>query len=84
MQVVMLILSLIAATITLVLLIAVLGLWMKGLSSIVFPGLGVIISTPLMFGILLCTEIIMVLLAAYSVSNLEVARMIVGGGRPIE
>lgn len=79
MQVVMLVLSLIAATIVLVFLIAVLGLWMKGLSSIVFPGLGLIIATPYMFGILLCTEIFIVLFAAYSVSNLGVARMIVGG-----
>ena len=74
MQVVMLILSLIAAMLVLVFLIVVLGFWMKGLSSIVFPGVGLIISTPYMFGILLCTEIIMVLLAAYSVSNLGVAR----------
>jgi len=78
MQVVMLILSLIAAMIVLVCLITVLGLWMKGLSSIVFPGLGVIISTPLMFIILLCAEVIMVLLAAYAIRYLDMARMLVG------
>ena len=76
MQVVLLILLLIAATIILVLLIAVLGLWMKGLSSIAFPGLGLIVSTSYMFVILLCAEIIMVLLAAYMVRYVKVVRLL--------
>ncbi len=43
----LLILSILVALFILVLFIFVLGLWMKGVSSMALPGLGLIVSVPL-------------------------------------
>ena len=71
MQVVMLVVSLLAAAILLIFLIVILGLWMKGVTTILLPGLGVMFSTAFLFVILLCAEIIMVLVAVYAARHLK-------------
>ena len=68
---------LIAAAV-LVSIIGVLGLWMKGASSVVLPGLGIIVATPLLLMLLLVAEIILVVLAAYLVRYVPVVRELLG------
>ena len=53
------------ASVLLAALILTLGLWMRGIDSIAFPGLGLIIATPLIALALLITEAIVVALTAY-------------------
>ncbi len=74
MQIFLLILTLLIAIILLIMLIVVLGLWMKGVSSLAFPGLGLLVSTPLIFVLLLIAEIVLVLLAAYLVRYIPILR----------
>ena len=63
------ILYLVAAVI-LIPLIGALGFWLKGANSIVLPGLGVIIATPLLVAVLVVAEIGAVCGAAYCVRYL--------------
>jgi hypothetical protein len=53
------------ASVLLAALILTLGLWMRGIDSIVFPGLGLIIATPIIALALLMAEAILVKLTAY-------------------
>jgi hypothetical protein len=53
------------ASVLLAALILTLGLWMRGIDSIAFPGLGLIVATPLIALALLITEAMVVALAAY-------------------
>jgi hypothetical protein len=62
------------AIIVLVALIAVLGLWMKGIGSIAFPGLGILVGTQFFSIVLTLAEISLVLLAAYLVRFLPFVR----------
>lgn len=68
-QALLIILYLIAAAI-LVPLIGVLGFWLKGTDSIVLPGLGIIIATPLLLTLLVIAELGAILCAAYYVRYL--------------
>jgi small-conductance mechanosensitive channel len=70
MQIFLLILSLLVAIALLILLIVVLGSWMTGGCAVVFPGLGLLIATPLFFILLLVAEIVVVLLVAYLAADL--------------
>jgi|GEM_PF-5609163 len=71
-------LSVLIAAIVLVAIIAVLGFWMKGASSMVLPGLGIIVATPLLLILLLVVEIILVVLAAYLVRYVPIVRELLG------
>jgi hypothetical protein len=51
----------------------VIGVWMKGTSSLVFPGLGLIVATPIVLVLLLVVEIIIVFIAAYLVRLIPIA-----------
>ena len=73
-----LILSTLAALFILILFIVALGLWMKGASSLVLPGLGIIVATPLILILLLFLETVFVLLAAYLVRLIPLARLMLG------
>ncbi len=73
----LLILSMLAALLILVLFILVLGLWMKGVSSVALPGLGLIVATPLIL-LLLFLETVFVILAAYLVRLIPFARLLFG------
>ena len=68
----------IISIIILVLFIFLLGVWMKGSSSLAFPGLGLIVATPLVLILLLVAETIMVLIAAYLVRLIPIARLLFG------
>lgn len=70
--------SVIIAIVILTLFIILLGLWMKGSSSLAFPGLGLIVATPLVLILLLVAEIVMVLIAAYLVRSIPIARLLFG------
>jgi hypothetical protein len=70
--------SVIISIIILVLFILLLGVWMKGSSSLAFPGLGLIVATPLVLILLLVAETIMVLIAAYLVRLIPIARLLFG------
>jgi hypothetical protein len=48
-----------------------LGVWMKGVTALAFPGWGVIIATPLIFTAFLVAECVVVLLAAFLVRHLS-------------
>jgi hypothetical protein len=74
----LLILATLAALFILVLCILLLGLWMKGVSAVVLPGLGIIVATPLLLMALLFLEVVFVLLAAYLVRFLPFARLMLG------
>lgn len=74
----LLILSTLAALFVLVLFILLLGLWLKGASSLALPGLGLIVATPLVLLVLLSLEIVFVLLAAYLVRFIPFARLMLG------
>jgi hypothetical protein len=70
--------SVIVSILVLILFIIFLGLWMKGSTSLVLPGLGVIVATPLVLLMLLVVEIIMVLISAYLVRLIPIARLLFG------
>lgn len=56
----------------LIAIIGVLGLWLSDSSSIVFPGLGIIIATPLVLAFLIVVEAIVVTFAAFLVRYLPI------------
>ena len=58
------------AVILLVAIIGVLGLWLKGVDAIAFPGLGIIVATPFMLAFLIIVELIVVISAAFLVRKL--------------
>jgi hypothetical protein len=62
------------AIIVLVALIGVLGLWMKGVGSVAFPGLGLLVGTQVFLILLTLAEISLVLIAAYLVRFLPFVR----------
>jgi hypothetical protein len=66
--------SALLAILVLIALIAVLGLWMKGIGSIAFPGLGIIIGTQLLLILLFVAEVSLVLIAAYLVRFIPFVR----------
>ena len=53
------------ASVLLAALILTLGLWMRGIDSIAFPGLGLLVATPLIALALLIVEAMVVALTAY-------------------
>lgn len=76
-QALLLLLYLLAAAI-LIPLIGALGFWLRGTDSIVLPGLGLIIATPLLVATLAVAEVGVVICAAYCVRYLPAARMLFG------
>ena len=62
------------AVAVLIALIGILGLWMKGIGSIAFPGLGVIVGTKLFLIALTIAELSLVFVAAYLVRFLPLVR----------
>jgi hypothetical protein len=70
--------SVIVSIVILILFILFLGLWMKGTTSLALPGLGVIVATPLVLILLLVVETIMVLISAYLVRLIPIARLLFG------
>ena len=62
----------------LVVLIGVLGLWMKGADSLVFPGLGLIVATPLLLALLVTVEAALVVCSAYLVRYIPIVRESLG------
>src|SRR5215204_447898 len=77
-QALLVLLYLLAAAL-LIPLIGALGFWLKGANSIVLPGLGVIIATPLLVAVLVVAEIGAVCGAAYCIRYLPVARRLFEG-----
>ncbi len=76
-QALLVILYLMAAAI-LIPLILVLGFWLKGADSIALPGLGIIISTPLLVTILVIAEFGAIFCAAYCVRYLPTVSILFG------
>ncbi len=74
----LLILSLMIAVLTLIVFIGVLGIWMKGADSLAFPGLGLVVATPVVLVLLLVFESLMVLLAAYLVRFIPMMQLMFG------
>ncbi len=74
----LLILSVITAVLTLIIFIGVLGIWMKGADSLAFPGLGLVVATPVVLVLLLVFESLMVLLAAYLVRFIPMMQLMFG------
>jgi hypothetical protein len=70
--------SLIIAIVILILFIILLGIWMKGSSSLLLPGLGLIVATPVVLILLLVVEIIIVFIAAYLVRLIPIGRLLFG------
>ena len=70
--------SLIISIVILILFIILLGVWMKGSSSLAFPGLGLIVATPIVLILLLVVEIIIVFIAAYLVRLIPIGRLLLG------
>ena len=70
--------SVIVSILLLILFIIFLGLWMKGSSVLALPGLGVMVATPLVLILLLVAEIVMVLISAYLVRLIPIARLLFG------
>lgn len=68
--------SVIICIVILILFIIFLGSWMKGVNTLALPGLGIIIATPLFLMLLLVAEIVMVLIAAYLVRLIPIARLL--------
>jgi hypothetical protein len=68
----------IISIIVLILFIILLGVWMKGVSTLALPGLGIIISTLLVLITLLVAEILIVLIAAYVVRLIPIGRLLFG------
>lgn len=66
------------AVVVLVAIISVLGFWMKGTDTIVLPGLGIIVATPLLLILLFAAEVSLVVLAAYLVRYVPIVRNLLG------
>jgi hypothetical protein len=62
-------LLIIAAILTSVFTIGLLLLWWKGVNTIVLPGMGLIVATPLMVLLLLIVEVVTVLVAILASSQ---------------
>jgi hypothetical protein len=58
-----------AAILTSVLAIGFLIMWLRGVGSIFFPGLGFVVATPLLVLLLLIVEVVIVLLAMFTKSG---------------
>jgi hypothetical protein len=69
-----LVLSTLFAILVLIALIGALGLWMKGIHSIAFPGLGLLVGTQVFVILLSLAEVALVLTAAYLVRFLPFVR----------
>jgi hypothetical protein len=69
-----LVVSTLLAVLVLIALIGALGLWLKGVGSIAFPGLGIIVGTQMFLILLTLAEIFLVLIAAYLVRFLPLVR----------
>jgi hypothetical protein len=63
-----------AAIVLLVVLIWTLGLWMKNISVIALPGLGIMVGTRFAFFMECIAEIVLILIAAYLVRFLPFVR----------
>jgi len=70
--------SVIVSILILIMFILLLGFWMKGATSLMLPGLGVIVATPLVLILLMVVEIIMVLISAYLVRLIPIAGWLLG------
>ena len=70
--------SVIISIVILIIFILLLGVWMKGSSSLAFPGLGLIVATPLVLMFLLVAETVIVLIAAYLVRLIPIGRLLFG------
>ena len=70
--------STLLAVAVLIALIGVLGLCMKGVGSIAFPGLGVLVGTKFFLIALAVIEVALVFLAAYLVRFLPLVRELTG------
>jgi hypothetical protein len=66
--------STLLAMVVLIALIGALGLWMKGIGSIAFPGLGIIVGTQLFLIALSIAEVSLIIIAAYLVRFLPFVR----------
>jgi hypothetical protein len=75
---ILLAISIIISIVVLILFIILLGVWMKGASSVALPGLGVIVATPIVLLLLLVVEIIVVFIAAYLVRLIPLGRLLFG------
>ena len=62
----------------LVVIIGVLGLWMKGADSVAFPGLGLIVATPLFLALLISAEVALVMCSAYLVRYIPIVSEFLG------
>lgn len=60
------------AVILLVAIISLLGLWLKGIGSIAFPGLGLIVATWLILALLIAIEVAVVIFAALLVRSIPI------------
>ncbi|HEX8772204.1 MAG TPA: hypothetical protein VF735_01285 [Pyrinomonadaceae bacterium] len=60
------------AVILLVAIICVLGLWLKGVGSIAFPGLGIIVATGLILAFLIIMELVVIICAAFVIRSIPV------------
>ena len=60
------------AVILLVAIISLLGLWLKGVGSIAFPGLGLLVATWLMLALLIVIEVAVVIFAALLVRSIPI------------
>lgn len=69
-----LVVSTLLAILVLIALIGALGLWWKGVGSIAFPGLGIIVGTQMFLILLTLAEIFLILIAAYLVRFLPFVR----------
>jgi len=78
MSTLILVLLSLSAAVILVAIIGVLGFWMKGAASIVLPGLGIIVATPLLLILFIVVELILVILAAYLVRYIPIVRALLG------
>jgi hypothetical protein len=76
---ILLVISIIIAIVILIIFIGVLGAWMKGASVLAFPGLGLLVATPLILLALLVVETFMVLVAAYLVRYIPIMQLMFGG-----
>jgi hypothetical protein len=55
----------IIAAIVLIAIVGVAALWLRGDTSVVFPGLGIVVSSGLVLAFLIVIEALIVMLAAY-------------------
>lgn len=74
----LLVISITIAVVILIIFIGVLGAWMKGASSLAFPGLGLLVATPLILLSLFIVETFMILVAAYFVRFIPIMQLMFG------